>query len=136
VLTQYEPGRVVKTLNLLIALVVANLVSTASPTFAFSIRGRQIKGIIQKVDAQARDAELLQPGKAKPLRFTWDQQTKVIADLQFVDAAMLRPGASVEIIYYHPFFGDPYVTKVTLLSVSLQQTEKTHVKISRQGTRR
>jgi hypothetical protein len=109
-------------------LVVANLVSTASPTLALSIRGRHIKGIIQKVDAQEGDAELLQPGKAKRLRFTWDKQTKFVADLQFVDAAMLRSGASVEIIYYHPFFGDPYVTKVRLLSVSLHQTEKTHVK--------
>jgi hypothetical protein len=106
-----------KTLNLLIALVVANLVSTASPTLALSIRGRHIKGIIQKVDAQAREAELLQPGKAKGLRFTWDKQTKFVAGLQFVDAAMLRPGASVEIICYYPFFGDPYATKVTLVLV-------------------
>jgi hypothetical protein len=82
---------------------------------AFSIRGRHIKGIIQKVDAQAREAELLQPDKAKGLRFTWDKQTKFVAGLQFVDAAMLRPRASVEIIYYYPFFGDPYATKVTLL---------------------
>jgi hypothetical protein len=109
----------VNNLNLLIALVIANLVSTAPPTLALSIRGRHIKGIIQKVDAQAREAELLQPGKAKPLRFTWDKQTEFVAGVQFVDAAMLRPGASVEIICYHPFFGDTYATKVTLLSGSL-----------------
>ncbi len=115
-----------RTRNLLIPLVIINLVCPAPPTLALSIRGRHVTGIIQKVDAQAREAELLPPGKAKPLRFTWDRQTQFVPGLQFVDAAMLRPGALVEIICYHPFFGDTYVTKVTLLSRSLHQTERTH----------
>lgn len=114
-----------RTRNLLIPLVIINLICPAPPTLALSIRGRHVIGIIQKVDAQAREAELLPTGRAKPLRFTWDRQTQFVPGLQFVDPAMLRPGALVEITCYHPFFGDTYVTKVTLLSGSLHQTERT-----------
>jgi hypothetical protein len=97
-------------------LIIANLVNTVPPILAISIMRRHITGIIQKVDAQTQEAELLQSGKAKPLRFTWDSQTKFITRLEVADAAMLRPGALVEIICYHPFIGGTYVTKVTLLS--------------------
>ena len=117
-----------KTRHLLIALIIANLVNTVPPILAISIIRRHITGIIQKVYAQTREAELLPSGKAKPLRFTWDRQTKFITCLQVADAAMLRPGALVEIICYRPFFGDTNVTKVTLLSGSLHLTEKIHSK--------
>jgi hypothetical protein len=123
----------VKNLTLLVALVVASLVGTASPTLAIATMGRHVKGMIQKVDAQAQDAELLQPGKIKTLRFTWDRQTKFVANLRLADAAILRLGASVEIIYYHPFFGDPYATKVKLLSRSRRlypSSRKQHVNAS------
>ena len=109
-------------------MIIANLVNTVPPILAISIIRRHITGIIQKVYAQTREAELLPSGKAKPLRFTWDRQTKFITCLQVADAAMLRPGALVEIICNHPFFGDTYVTKVTLLSGSLHLTEKIHSK--------
>jgi hypothetical protein len=109
---------------LFVALVVANLVSTEAPTQAFSVKGRHVVGFIQNVDAQAREAELVQPGKPKPLRFTWDQQTKFLTRLQLCDARVLRPGVLVEIVCYHPFFGDTYVTRVTLLSRSLLETQK------------
>jgi hypothetical protein len=36
----------------------------------------------------------------------------------FVDAAILSSGARVEVVCIRPFFGIPYVTKVTLLSSS------------------
>jgi hypothetical protein len=36
----------------------------------------------------------------------------------FVDAAILSSGARVEVVCIRPFFGNPYVTKVTLLSSS------------------
>jgi hypothetical protein len=105
----------VKTVSLKIISVVAILMSVAPLSFALSIPGRHVVGIIQEVNAQAREAELLQPGKAKPLRFTWDNQTRFIANQHFVDAAILSSGARVEVEYHQPFFGKPYVTKVTLL---------------------
>jgi len=108
----------VKTLSLLTITGIAILLSVAPPSFALSIRGRHLIGIIQKVNTEAREAELLPLGKAKPLRFTWDRQTRFVANQHFVDAAILTSGARVEVVYYQPFFGNPYVTKVTLLSTS------------------
>jgi hypothetical protein len=111
-------------LFLTVISVVAILVSVASPSFALSIRGRHLVGIIQNVNALARDAELLQPGKENPLRFTWDKQTRFVANQHFVDAAILSSGARVEVICIRPFFGSPYVTRVTLLSNSTPHDSK------------
>jgi hypothetical protein len=110
---------------LLFALLVVQLVSTAPQTLALSIVGRHMKGIVQLVDADAKEAELWRPGK-QALRFTWDRQTKFITCRQIADAAILRPGVLVDIICYHPFFGDTYVRKVTLLSRPVRRPEKIH----------
>ena len=105
-------------LFLTVISVVAILVS------ALSIRGRHLVGIIQNVNSLARDAELLQPGKENPLRFTWDKQTRFVANQHFVDAAILSSGARVEVVCIRPFFGSPYVTRVTLLSSSTPHDSK------------
>jgi hypothetical protein len=114
----------VKTVSLLVISVVAILMSVAPPSFAFSVRGRHLVGIVQNVNAQAREAELRQPGKVKPLRFTWDKQTRFIANQDFVDAAILSSGARVEVVCIRPFFGSPYVTKVTLQTTSTPHDSK------------
>jgi len=115
----------VKTLSLLVICVVAILVSGAPPSFALLTMGRHLVGTIQSVNAQAREAKLLQMGKEQSLRFTWDKQTRFIADQHFVDAAMLTIGARVEVVCIRPFFGSPYVTKVTLLSRSTSHDSTT-----------
>ena len=121
----YKPARhIMKTVSVLVISVIGILVSVAPPSFALSTMGRHLIGIIQEVNAQAREAELLQPGKAKPLRFTWDKQTRFVANQHFVDAAILSPGARVEVIFHPHFFGNPYVTKVTLLSTSIRRDSK------------
>jgi hypothetical protein len=111
------PSRVlkVKPIGLLAISVLAILMSVASPSIAHSIGARHLVGIIQYVNAHAREAELLQPGKAKPLRFTWDKETRFIADQHLIDAVILSSGVRVEVVYIRPFFGRPYVTKLTLL---------------------
>ena len=105
----------VKKIGLLAISVLAILMSVASPSFAHSIGARHLVGIIQYVNAHAREAELLPPDKAKPLRFKWDKQTRFVANQQLVDAVILSSGVRVEVVYIQPFFGSPYVTKVTLL---------------------
>jgi hypothetical protein len=55
-----------KKIGLLAISVLAILVSVASPSFAHSIGARHLVGIIQYFNAHTREAELLQPGKAKP----------------------------------------------------------------------
>jgi hypothetical protein len=107
--------------TLLVISIVAILTSTAPPSCAFPPWGRHIIGIIQMVSRQAREAELLQAGQAKPLTFTWDKQTKFLVNQHFVDAGILSPGVRVEVVYHRPFFGAPYVTKVTLLSPGVRE---------------
>jgi hypothetical protein len=111
----------VKARALLIAVVVANFLSALPSTLALTIIGHRITGIIQKVDAGTREAELLAAGTSKPVRFTWDRETRFITKRQIADATMLRPGALVEITCFSPFFGQTYVKKVTFISVSFQQ---------------
>jgi hypothetical protein len=65
-----------------------------------------------------------QPGKAKPLIFTWDKQTKFVVNQHFVDAGILSSGVRIEVVYHRPFFGSPYVTKVTLLSAPVREKNK------------
>jgi hypothetical protein len=89
-----------------------------------SLRDRHLVGIIQNVNALAQEAELLQPGKENPLRLTWDKQTRFVANQHFVDAAILSSGARVEVVCIRPFFGTPYVTKVTLLLSSTPHDNK------------
>jgi hypothetical protein len=98
--------------------VVAVLVNVVPTSFALSTAGRHTIGIIQKVNAQAREAELLELGKEKPLKFTWDKNTRFLANQHFVDATILSSGARVEVVFHPHFFGNPYVTKVILLSTS------------------
>jgi hypothetical protein len=105
----------VKTFDLLILFIAATLMSVAPRSFATSARGQRLAGTIQKVNAPAREAELLPFGKAKPLRFTWDKQTRFVADRHFVDATILRAGARVEVVSIHLFFASRYATNVMLL---------------------
>jgi hypothetical protein len=114
----------VKTACLLLISAIATFVSIASPSFALSVKGWHLVGIIQNVNALAREAELLQPGKENPLRFTWDKQTRFVAKQHFVEAAILSSGARVEVVYIQPLFGTPYVTKVTLISSSTPHDNK------------
>jgi hypothetical protein len=123
-----------KARSLLVALVVASFLSTVQSTRALTIIGHRITGIIQKVDAGTREAELLSSGNSKRLRFTWDRETRFITNRQLATATMLRPGALVEITCFSPFFGEIYVKKVTLLSGSLHQTNVHDPVISPSGT--
>jgi hypothetical protein len=119
---------------LLIALVVANFLSAVQSTRALTIIGHRITGIIQKVDAGSREAEFLPSGHSKPVRFTWDRETRFITNRQLANATMLRAGALVEITCFWPFFGKTYVKEVIILSGSLHQAEVHDPIISPSGT--
>lgn len=99
-------------------LALAFVVGIPPLAIAMPQTGRRITGIVQESKEQSREAVILQTNKGTPLRFFWNNRTTFVANMQFVDAAILMPGAKVEVIYHHPFFGKPFVTKVTLLSIS------------------
>ena len=104
--------------RILFALVLAVIVSIPTPASARAPRGRPISGIVQKTNAATREAEIVRTDTGALLRFVWISRTIFVANMQVADAAILELGAKVEVIYHQPFFGQPYVTKVTLLSAS------------------
>jgi len=104
-----------RTRHLLIAIVITILANLAPPAAALTPHGRHVTGTVQKVDAGAREVELLPADTRTPVTFLWDRQTTFIAGLQTVDAAMLKKGARVDVILHVPFFGKAFVTKVALL---------------------
>ena len=100
------------------ALILAVVVLIPTPAAARASRGCAISGIVRKTHAPTREAEILRTDPGAPFSFVWISRTIFVANVQIVDAAILEPAAKVEVIYHQPFFGRPFVTKVTLLSAS------------------
>ena len=104
-----------KTTPLLIALMFAALANFATPAAAITPQGRHITGTIQTVDASAREAQMLPQDNATPVTFVWNKLTTFVTAASMADATILKKGARVEVILHRPFFGKPFVAKVTLL---------------------
>lgn len=102
----------------LFALALAIVAGIPTPAAARAPRGRTISGIVQKTNELTREAEIVCTDTGTLLSFVWIRRTIFVANVQVVDAAILDPGAKVEVTYHQPFFGRPFVTKVTLLSAS------------------
>ncbi len=102
-----------KTLPLLTAFCFTLL--TVTPAAASTPQGTRIVGTIQKVDAGAQDVELLEEDTRTPITFVWNRLTTFVTGRSMTDAAILKNGARVEVIRHRPFFGRPFVAKVTLL---------------------
>lgn len=100
------------------ALALAIVVSVPSLATARTPTGRHITGVIQMTNGQTREVEILRTDTGETLSFVWNNRTKFVANMQFVSAAIFQPRDKVEVIYHRPFFGRPFVTKVTLLSAS------------------
>lgn len=112
-----------KTKPLLIALLLTFFVSLAPPASALTPRGHPITGTIQKVDAQTREVEMLREDKGMLIIFTWSNRTSFVASAQMTDATILKKGAHVVVSHHVPFFGKPFVTRVTLIPAQTSQTK-------------
>jgi Cu/Ag efflux protein CusF len=115
---------IVKTPTLLIALLITFFSSIAQPAAALTPRGRPITGTIQKVDTQSREVALLREDKGTVITFVWVSRTTFVADAKMADANILKKGARVEVSHHVPFFGKPFVTRVTLLPVLASNKSK------------
>ena len=105
-----------KTTPSLVALLFVFLASFATPAAAITPHGRRITGTIQKVDASAREVEMLREDNGKPLTFIWNKLTTFVTGTSMSDAAILRKGARVEVIRHVPFFGEPFASRVLILA--------------------
>ena len=112
-----------KTKSLLITLVLSFLLSLTAPATATTSRPRVITGTVKKVDAPAKEVEMLREDDGTLKTFVWNKHTSFIANAQIADATILKKGARVEVNCHTPFFGKPFVTKVTLLQTHNQTTK-------------
>ena len=105
-----------KTPSLLIALLLTFFVSITQLAVALTPRGRPLTGTIQKVDTQSQEVEMLREDKGTVITFVWvPRHTTFVANGQMADVAILKKGARVQVSHHVPFFGKPFVTRVTLL---------------------
>ena len=105
-----------KTQPLLIALLLTFFVSIAQPAAALTPRGRPITGTIQKVDLLTHEVAMLREDKGTVITFVWTKRTSFVASGMMTDAVILKKGAHVVVSHHVPFFGKPFVTRVTLIS--------------------
>lgn len=108
------------------ALSFTLLLNLVTPASAVSSHGRRITGTIQMVDAQSQEVAMLREDKGIVIKFVWNKRTTFVASSQIADASILKRGARIEVIRHEPFFGKPFVTKVTLLPT--YKTKKAHEK--------
>lgn len=93
------------------------LVSWAQPASALPLLGRSITGTIQEVDVKNHKITMLRADTGTSITFSWIKRTTFVARGKMTDAAILRKGARVIVRHQVPFFGKPFVTRVTLTKI-------------------
>ena len=97
-----------------ILLLLAIVAATTPFAEALPNTGRRITGTIENVDAQAKEVTLRTEKSGSPISFIWIKRTIFSINATPADASILKKGRQVNAIYHSPFFGRPYVTRVTL----------------------
>lgn len=100
---------------MLVALLFAFLASFATPASARTHPGTHLTGTILKVDAGMQEVEMQGEDNGTLIKFTWSSRTAFFANGQAADAAIVKKGARVDVIYHMPFFGKPWVAKIVVL---------------------
>ena len=105
--TRHSPG-------LFVALFLAASIVGSSDALALPRPGRDAAGIVERLDENAKTFQLRRSKDAPPMTLSWNSRTRFIEGAQFVEAAKLREGTPIRVIYHSPFFGKQFVTKVVL----------------------
>ena len=100
--------------RLFVALFLAASIAGSSDALALPRLGRDAAGVVERLDGSAKTFQLRRSKDAPTMMLSWNSRTRFIEGAQFVDAAKLREGASVSVIYHSPFFGERFVTKIVL----------------------
>ena len=81
--------------------------ATTGKVAALSPRGRHVEGVFIRVDTNASRASI-RANDGKLLTFRWTWKTRFASDV--------RPqrGDRASVVYQQPFFGEPFVTRVTV----------------------
>jgi hypothetical protein len=75
---------------------------------------REWCGTVTAVDAAERTLTV-SDARGRPLALRWDERTRFVEGAQFTSAAAMSCGATVEVRYRSPLFGERYASKVVLL---------------------
>lgn len=80
--------------------------------------GRHATGAVREINRAAQTLTIANAAEPQPRVFRWVKRTRFIAGGSFTTAAAVPRGATVAYIYHTPFFGEPFVTRVTVLHPS------------------
>ena len=103
--------------HLTIPLILTLVVSMTTAATALPLSGRYITGIVRKMDWQAQEAEISLPETGQSIIFTWNRRTRFLANGEVAGSGILKPETMIQVIYHQPFFGRPFVSRVTALSI-------------------
>lgn len=98
-----------------LALIITLILLPATPGEARSPQGRHVIGMVQSVDTKGCRAVVISGDSDKAVAFVWNRHTVFASGAELVPAAQLKAGSRVEVILHNPFFGEPFVTKITFL---------------------
>lgn len=82
---------------------------------AHSPTGRRRTGTIENVDFSTRHLTFRTDREAKAQTFVWNERTRFVRGIRFVEASALREGSRADVTFHLPFFGEPSVSRVILL---------------------
>ena len=105
-----------------LALVACSLLSVATAE-GKSPSSREAEGLVRSVDRKSAMATVQIEGKSRLRSFEWNQRTRFVHHGKFTGPEVLTAGAAVRIRYRVPFFGKPFLSKVTLLERVRSSTE-------------
>lgn len=106
-----------------IILLLAIVAATTPFAEALPNTGRRISGTIENVDFQAKEVILRTEKSGSPISLVWIKRTRFSINATPADASILKKGRQVNAIYHSPFFGRPYVTRVTLQTAATPKNQ-------------
>ena len=109
----------------LLALVACSLLSIATAE-ANSPSSREADALVQSVDRKSTIATIQIEGDSRLRSFEWNQRTRFVHHGKFTGSEVLAAGAAVRIRYRVPFFGKPFLSKVTSLERVRSSTKPQH----------
>lgn len=104
-----------------LALFACWLLSVA-PAEAMPPSGREADGLIRSIDQKSAIFTVEIREESRLRSFEWNRRTRFVHCGKFTGPEILKGGAAVRIRYRVPFFGKPFVSKVTLLERSRSAT--------------